>query len=371
MLSTPATSRIQQYFCDHEFEHHGQRHSFNITLLDTPGFDDGRKPDIVLLEDFIRFLGHFSFRGLPLSGIIYLHRINDNKMQGSAQQSLNLLSELCGHDFLKHVVLTTTMWDTIDESVGVRREKDLKEAFWSDLIKSGAKCGRHYDNKGSAIEIIEMILREPLSRDEMPDILRESWREEKALAETNAGRVYFKDLRKKAEENEKWLNHAKSQLEELKRGVHDEDTEAEIKQTLAEIKDLSDEREKYHCLLKEYGVGNAPSGSRNRDNTTNAANQRYKGPGEAHVCPTDDSYNQQSSFQSQDRSSDFPSPSRDEARRRDRSPKPKQQHHESHSYSADPHRQPFVTIQGSYPSQSQDTDLPSPVYSPRLWQPKY
>ena len=54
-----------------------------------------------------------------LSGILYLHRITDNRMAGTPLKNLQVFQKLCGRDALGKVYLTTTMWDEAER----RREE--------------------------------------------------------------------------------------------------------------------------------------------------------------------------------------------------------------------------------------------------------
>jgi hypothetical protein len=172
-----------------------RRKEYHILLLDTPGFDDANKPDIVLLEEFVEYLRKISRRGLRLSGIIYLHRINNNRMYGSAQKNLELLTKICGDKFLGHVHLCTTMWNHIDKGIGDSREEQLKSEFWKDLIDKGAMAERFDGSHESAIAIIDNLLRRASADNTTLGIQLESINEQKPLSETEAGRVMLEELR--------------------------------------------------------------------------------------------------------------------------------------------------------------------------------
>lgn len=81
-----------------------------VYLIDTPGFDDTSRSDIDVLREIAGWLtASYSNRVFP-HGIIYLHRISDVRMQGSAKKNLLMFKKLCGDDALRKVVLTTTIW---------------------------------------------------------------------------------------------------------------------------------------------------------------------------------------------------------------------------------------------------------------------
>ena len=79
-------------------------------LIDTPGFDDTHKTDTQVLREITNWLSTAYTADLKLTGIIYLHRILDVKMGGSAMKNLRMFKKLRGDDSLGSVVLATTFW---------------------------------------------------------------------------------------------------------------------------------------------------------------------------------------------------------------------------------------------------------------------
>ena len=103
--------------------------------------------------------------GLKLNGIIYLHRISDPRMSGSAVKNLNMLQKLCGAQSLPNIVLVTTMWGELQKQTGgidagKRREEELKttDLFWAGLLSRGSKIMRHTGDRKSAEAILSSIL---------------------------------------------------------------------------------------------------------------------------------------------------------------------------------------------------------------------
>lgn len=102
-----------------------------IWLIDTPGFDDTNRSDTVVLGDIAFWLANAYSRNMQLAGIIYLHRITDVRMQGSALRNLRMFKELCGRDELRAVILATTHWthgegNSVPEEVGRARVEELE-----------------------------------------------------------------------------------------------------------------------------------------------------------------------------------------------------------------------------------------------------
>ncbi|KAJ6032524.1 hypothetical protein N7540_003256 [Penicillium herquei] len=143
-----------------------------VYLLDTPGFDDTTKSDVQVLKEIATWLASSFKEKILLSGIIYLHRATDRRMQGSARKNVLMFRQLCGDTFFqkKKVILVTTMWDTVSAMEASERrkyeslEKELKEApeFWGKMLKSGSSYHRHLNTAQSARQIVQQLVnRDP------------------------------------------------------------------------------------------------------------------------------------------------------------------------------------------------------------------
>src|SRR5207249_2436104 len=99
----------------------------SLILIDTPGFDDTYKSDTEVLREIAGYLSVAYSNKVKLTGIIYLHRITDPRIQGSAMRNLRMFKKLCGSDSLGKVVLATTWWGKVDAEIGANREKELTD----------------------------------------------------------------------------------------------------------------------------------------------------------------------------------------------------------------------------------------------------
>lgn len=61
-----------------------------VWLVDTPGFDDAHLSDTDVLREIATWLSNSYKDTAKLHGIIYLHRITDNKLGGSAMRNLHV-----------------------------------------------------------------------------------------------------------------------------------------------------------------------------------------------------------------------------------------------------------------------------------------
>ena len=71
--------------------------------------------------------------------ILYLHRINDNRMAGSLLKNLRMFISMCGQEAMPNVVLVMTIRGELRMDTGERREKELKETFWKEMLDNGCR----------------------------------------------------------------------------------------------------------------------------------------------------------------------------------------------------------------------------------------
>ncbi|KAF4437994.1 hypothetical protein FACUT_5260 [Fusarium acutatum] len=158
----------------------------DIYLLDTPGFDDTIRSDTEVLKEIALSLAKTYQDNVKLSGILYLHRITDRRMGGSAQKNLMMFRKLCGKDSLKNVILVTTMWEGEDAATGEKREQELiaTDGFWGTLVEEGAQVNRHNNTRSSAMSLLRTVAK---NNRVTISIQKEMVSEHKDLNETEAG----------------------------------------------------------------------------------------------------------------------------------------------------------------------------------------
>ncbi|KAI5456472.1 P-loop containing nucleoside triphosphate hydrolase protein, partial [Mariannaea sp. PMI_226] len=171
-----------------------------VFFIDTPGFDDTRCADTKVFQEIAFFLTKVYRQRISIGGIIYLHRITDNRVSGSAMRSFNLLKKICGPEGAKFAVLVTTMWDDIPFGSPIcnlarQREDELrmKENYWGSMKSEGSRMQRWNGTRESALSIVTSLLW--LSDNEGPVVLRiqkELVDEKEDLEDTSAGRELAK-----------------------------------------------------------------------------------------------------------------------------------------------------------------------------------
>lgn len=161
----------------------------NIVLVDSPGFDDTFMTDAQILRQIARWLNATYQKNIKLSGVLYLHRISDNRVSGTPLRNYSMFKELCGKENFKNVVLVTTMWDEVTEEIGSAREKELQSDFWRSMINLGSTIHRFEGTTESAWNIINSLsLASPVQRRPL-QIQREMVDEHVPLHRTAAGRA--------------------------------------------------------------------------------------------------------------------------------------------------------------------------------------
>ncbi|KZP31991.1 hypothetical protein FIBSPDRAFT_714762, partial [Athelia psychrophila] len=133
--------------------------SRTYVFLDTPGFDDTYISDADILMKISNWLTATYKRHMLLSGLLFLHRISDNRMTGSALRNTHMFQMLCGDSGLPNVVFVTTMWGQVAEKVGENRETELRDTFWQPMIDKHSRTARFHHTTESAWNILAQITK--------------------------------------------------------------------------------------------------------------------------------------------------------------------------------------------------------------------
>ncbi|KDQ08778.1 hypothetical protein BOTBODRAFT_37636 [Botryobasidium botryosum FD-172 SS1] len=192
-----------------------------VLLIDTPGFDDTDKSDTDILNLIATHLANSYRAGCRLTGILYLHRITDNRVGGVSYKNMKIFEKLCGDSAMASVILCTTMWGQVPEHVGAQRERELAANFWRNMIAKGATMRRVLDSQESATQIVSSLvsLRRPVTLAVQSEIVDQG----KSVLDTAAGR----DLNREKEEArlrmeaeiERARQEAQRQMEEEQRRI--------------------------------------------------------------------------------------------------------------------------------------------------------
>ena len=171
---------------------------------------------------------------MKLAGVIYIHRISDDRFGGVAAKNFRMFRKLCGEKTLKNVVLMTNMWGRVTPQQGEDREQQLKDDYFKAAIEKGAQLCRHTNTLESARAVLRMILE---NQPGVLEIQRELIDEHKDISQTEAGEElnreicttiarYWKDIRELEEEmkraEEEGDEESREELREEKRRLERE-----------------------------------------------------------------------------------------------------------------------------------------------------
>lgn len=110
-------------------------------------------------------LFHSNKQGARLAGVIYMQRISDLRVGGSARRDFRMFQELCGEDAYPNVIIVTNMWGTVTAEDGAAREQELagKDIFFKPILDKQAMMLRHDHTKQSSHHIIQNFVdKEPV-----------------------------------------------------------------------------------------------------------------------------------------------------------------------------------------------------------------
>ena len=181
------------------------------------GFDDTYRSDAETLRAIVEWLAQSYSEGIKLSGIVYLHRIIDVRMAGSAVRNLRVFQELCGKDCFDKVALCPTFWDVtkVEECILEKRLLELtgNEGYWGRMIENGSKVFRETLTRNQAMTMIyQLVTKDPAAL----QVQREVVDEHKPLSETSA--VLKLKLEQQRREYEAMMDETKRQcMENLQR----------------------------------------------------------------------------------------------------------------------------------------------------------
>ncbi|KAF4470799.1 hypothetical protein FALBO_2295 [Fusarium albosuccineum] len=220
-----------------------------VYLVDTPGFNDTWRSDLDILKEVAFITSQIYRQGMKLAGILYLHRISDNRVSGSAMKNFTLLEKMCGPTAASRVFLIMTMWDLTETGKLSSREAEMREMrlastmeFWGTLCQQGSQTRRWRGDDETAISIIgELISLNERDGYLVQQIQRELIDEGKNLTETMAGRellTTYESTEKKCIEG----------LRSIESGQH---TDSGLDTSITELRS---ELESMRCAQREFRV---------------------------------------------------------------------------------------------------------------------
>jgi chromosome segregation ATPase len=184
--------------------------------------------------------------GAKLAGVIYVHRISDDRFGGLAVRNFRMFRELCGEKTLKNVIIMTNMWGRITPQLGADREQQLRDKHFKAAIEKSAQLCRHNNTPESARAILRKILKnEPLALKIQQELIEQG----KDIGQTGAGAELNREIREVVERYERDLR----ELEEDMRKAMEEKDEESRKELEEERRKMQKEMEKLRKDSTEMG----------------------------------------------------------------------------------------------------------------------
>ncbi|KOC09845.1 hypothetical protein AFLA70_120g002421 [Aspergillus flavus AF70] len=172
---------------------------------------------------------------IHLTGLLYLHRISDVRMQGSALKNIRMFQSLFGENDMANVVLVTTRWNSVTKDEGVSQLRELleKDRFWGGTIAAGARHEALLDVEADGRRIVQSLLSAELRKmgrkhAEENAELKETLRVEKNSEIAHQLRVAYEEMMQQqeriAEEQQKLhkaeMRRVQNQIKTLKHTHH-------------------------------------------------------------------------------------------------------------------------------------------------------
>ncbi|KAG9735595.1 hypothetical protein KCU73_g10468, partial [Aureobasidium melanogenum] len=203
-----------------------------VILVDTPGFSDTNMTDTQVLEKIANWMKDTYSEGQLLSGIVYLHPINQNRMDGPSMQNIKLFRKLCGLRKFEE------------------RERDLKDNYWKDMIDADSRVFRHANTKDSAEMIVSQLLASQRERKALLEKLS------KTIAKLEQTKIDMQTLHQREmndlrRANEKQAAQHTQQIRTLQSRIH-ETEKASVAQADASRKALEDQKKELNRRFDAY-----------------------------------------------------------------------------------------------------------------------
>lgn len=179
---------------------------------------------------FIFLIFHIDTRhkqGKTLAGIVYLHRILDNRVGGVSARNFKMFRNLCGDSSLQNVVIATTMWGQVDSPTGVARETELatKDIFFKPVLEKGGRLARHEGTIACGQSILRLLFNRP------PTVLQIQRELESGmdLTQTAAGKEVTREINAQIAQHQSDIRQIVEEIKEAGR-LRDEQTRQELTQ---------------------------------------------------------------------------------------------------------------------------------------------
>ncbi|KAG6833278.1 hypothetical protein H0H87_009453 [Tephrocybe sp. NHM501043] len=208
--------------------------SSRVFIVDTPGFDDTSTSDREILRRIAVWMAKSYSSDMKVAGIIYLQEITQTRVTGTMRKNLDMFEKLCGPSAAASIILATSKWSEVKPDVGNRREAQLRDEHWKDMLMDGSKL-RRFDSPDAARKIVnEIRARKALDAAQIQSELVDV---DKLLAETDAGRTLRYTLKELLEQQKKTATRLREQGGD---DIHNQiiENDNKIRSLLGQVNDL-------------------------------------------------------------------------------------------------------------------------------------
>lgn len=89
---------------------------------------------------------------MRVNGILYLYKIDQNRMTDPPRPHFEMFKKLCGDDYTGRVLLVATMWEKVKKQEVREARKATLTNHWGEMVVE------HYGTKESAWSIVNTLL---------------------------------------------------------------------------------------------------------------------------------------------------------------------------------------------------------------------
>lgn len=146
-----------------------------------------------------------------MNRVIYMHRITDIRIGGTARKNFEVFKQLCGANNFTNIAIVTNMWNMVSEGRGAAREFELKQdpLFFRMPLEQGAAMFRHDNTAKNAQNAISYLIKK---RPFLLRIQRELVDEKKDISETAAAIVVQGEIATVTRKHEKELEEIREDM---------------------------------------------------------------------------------------------------------------------------------------------------------------
>ncbi|KEP47843.1 50S ribosome-binding GTPase [Rhizoctonia solani 123E] len=226
----------------------------HVELMDSPGFNDSVWSELQVLQSTVNELQSWAPEGIH--AIIYLQRISDNRISGSALRAFDIFFKMCGAtgEVMTRVAIVTNMWDAVSLEVGEAREAELKyngALSFKKALDLGASFHRNNNPPKSALEIIHALVgRESPFSDPLKLAVQCELEGGLSLHQTSAGEAISHELSQTQAKHQAEIIVLRQQYEKARQD-HDIETQEEIEEERRLILESLMELELIQAHLRE------------------------------------------------------------------------------------------------------------------------